>query len=48
MLPKIRLGRSDLLVSALCYGVAGFGTGVRGEEMDRLFGAFRAVGGEFL
>ncbi len=38
---------TDLAVSALCYGVASFGTTVKGAEMDRLFTTFREGGGNF-
>lgn len=42
-----RLPHTDLEVSALCYGVASFGTGATGETMERLFAAFREAGGNF-
>ena len=42
-----RIPNSALTVSALCYGVAGFGTTVRGAEMERLYAAFREAGGTF-
>lgn len=38
---------TDLAVSSLCYGVAGFGTVVRDAAMDALFTAFVERGGNF-
>jgi len=38
---------TDLTVSTLCYGAAAFGTAVQGEDLARLYGQFRAAGGNF-
>jgi aryl-alcohol dehydrogenase-like predicted oxidoreductase len=38
---------TDLSVSALCYGLGAFGSGVKGAEMERLFATFREAGGSF-
>ncbi len=42
---RIALPGSDLEVSILGYGVALFGTAVRGDDADRLLGAYHAAGG---
>ena len=41
------LPNTDLTVSALCYGSAGFGTAVKGEELATLINTFRDAGGNF-
>ncbi|MHB9130125.1 MAG: aldo/keto reductase [Armatimonadota bacterium] len=38
---------TELRVSAICYGAAPFGTTVQGEQAERLFGQYRAAGGNF-
>jgi 1-deoxyxylulose-5-phosphate synthase len=38
---------SELRLSALCYGLGGFGSKVKGSAMERLFAAFREAGGTF-
>ena len=38
---------TELRVSALCYGLGGFGSRAKGAEMERLFGTFREAGGNF-
>jgi aryl-alcohol dehydrogenase-like predicted oxidoreductase len=38
---------TDLEVSALCLGVSGFGTSLRGAEADRLVADFMEAGGNF-
>jgi aryl-alcohol dehydrogenase-like predicted oxidoreductase len=40
--------RTDLSVSALCYGTAAWGHAVTGRHLDRLLNAFRDAGGNFL
>ena len=47
MLPHIQLPKTDLSVSAICYGVPTFGTIITGELMDALYGRFRDAGGNF-
>lgn len=42
-----RIPDTDLTVSALCFGAGGFGTAVRGADLDRLVGAFLDAGGRF-
>jgi aryl-alcohol dehydrogenase-like predicted oxidoreductase len=42
------LGQSDLPVSALCYGGAGFGCHRRGADLDALLNAYRDAGGNFI
>ena len=44
---RVRIPGTDLDVSALCYGLASFGTSVRGEAADRLYAAYREAGGCF-
>ena len=39
--------KTALHVSALCCGMGGFGSRVKGAEMERLFAAFREAGGNF-
>ena len=39
--------RTSLSVSALCYGFGGHGTSATGADSDRLYNAFREVGGNF-
>src|SRR5579862_7910396 len=39
---------TDLDVSVLSYGVAGFGTGARGEQADALLAQFLDSGGSFV
>jgi aryl-alcohol dehydrogenase-like predicted oxidoreductase len=41
------LPHTNMTVSTVCYGAAVFGTDVQGEAMDRLYGLFRAAGGNF-
>lgn len=43
-----RIAGTGLDVSALCYGLASFGTRVKGDEAYRLYSAFRQAGGNFL
>ncbi len=38
---------TDLTVSQLCYGMASFGTHVKGDDAYRLYDAFRQAGGSF-
>jgi 1-deoxyxylulose-5-phosphate synthase len=38
---------TTLHVSALCYGLGPFGSGVKGAAMERLFATFREAGGNF-
>jgi aryl-alcohol dehydrogenase-like predicted oxidoreductase len=40
--------QTDLEVSALCYGTAGLGSAIRGDDVDALLGAFREEGGNFV
>ncbi|NQU10210.1 aldo/keto reductase, partial [bacterium] len=42
-----RLPDTELEVSAFCAGGVSVGTALRGEELDRLFDAFRDAGGNF-
>ena len=44
---RVALAGTDLSVSRLCYGGAGFGTAVRGADLDALIDAFRDAGGNF-
>ncbi len=46
MLPTWHLPRTDLSVSALCYGAMGHGT-LEGDRADRLFAQYREAGGNF-
>jgi 1-deoxyxylulose-5-phosphate synthase len=39
---------TDLEVSQLCYGTAGFGSAVTDEQVDALLDGFRSAGGNFL
>jgi 1-deoxyxylulose-5-phosphate synthase len=43
----LRIPGTDLEVSAVCYGVASFGTAVRGQGADLLYDTFRQAGGNF-
>jgi len=45
---RINLPQTDLEVSALCYGVGGFGTAAHGELTDRLLAQFLEAGGNFV
>lgn len=47
MLKRYLVPNTDLRVSALCYGLGSFGSGVKGAEMERLFATFREAGGNF-
>jgi aryl-alcohol dehydrogenase-like predicted oxidoreductase len=40
--------KTELSVSALCYGTAAWGHAVVGRQLDRLLNAFRDAGGNFL
>ncbi len=42
------ISQTDLDVSVLSYGVAGFGTGVRGEQADALLAQYLDAGGNFV
>jgi aryl-alcohol dehydrogenase-like predicted oxidoreductase len=44
---NLRIAETELEVSALCYGMGGFGTAVKGEEAQRLYDTFRQAGGNF-
>jgi aryl-alcohol dehydrogenase-like predicted oxidoreductase len=44
----IRLPRTELEVSAICYGGGGLGSGVRGERVDELLNAYRDGGGNIV
>jgi aryl-alcohol dehydrogenase-like predicted oxidoreductase len=43
----VHIPKTDLQLSALCYGLATFGSVVRGEKADRLYSLFREAGGNF-
>ena len=43
-----QIPKTDLSVSALCYGTAAWGHEVTGRRLDRLLNAFRDAGGNFL
>ena len=46
-LKNLNLSNTDLTVSRLCLGAGAFGTGVKGDNADRLLAAFVEAGGNF-
>lgn len=48
MMNRLLIPGTDLSVSPLCLGAGGFGTRLRGADVDRLLGAFLKAGGNFL
>lgn len=45
---RIKIPHTNLEVSALCYGVGGFGTAAHGELTDRLLAQFLEAEGNFV
>ncbi len=45
---RIKIPHTNLEVSALCYGVGGFGTAAHGELTDNLIAQFLEAGGNFI
>ncbi|WP_150291528.1 aldo/keto reductase [Sphingobium estronivorans] len=48
MLSKVRIGSTDLSVSALCYGTNMLGTAIAQPEANAILDRFAALGGNFL
>jgi len=47
-LKRAPLGKTDLVVSSICYGTGSFGADLRGKDVDTSINAFRYAGGNFL
>jgi len=45
---RLQLGTTDLVVSRICYGGAGFGAHCKGADLARLLNRYRDRGGNFL
>lgn len=43
-----QLGETDLVVSEICYGAAGFGSLCKGADLDALLKIYRDAGGNFI